>query len=89
MDCKSLKKLVIKVEYYEKSENDIAKTDVIEFNPDGIAEISEIDADPTKAIVLALQIALKLKRFDTEDKGDFKIQSKSMQGSLDVSEWKG
>lgn len=85
-----VEKVLVKIQHF----SDEALTapdlldDSLEFKGEGLEMLKEIHPDPKKAIILALQIATKLKRFDTDSHGNFTVQSQRMKGKFEVREWK-
>ncbi len=79
----------IEIKYFtEETAKDPFQTDSIKFTNEGLKSLKEICSDPTNAIVLAVQLALKLKRFDAAAAGDFTIETKNKKGDLKVPDWK-
>ena len=87
------KKIKVEIKYYANEDDDVEKatpvhTDSIVFQDEGLASLKEIHPNPTNAIVMAIQLALRLRRFDANARGDFKIESRYKKGNLDIPEWK-
>ena len=82
----------IVIKYFKTEEEAMADrahdTDIVEFKHETLSALKEIHPNPTKAIVMALQMALKLRRFDERSSGTFFIQSENRKGEFDVPEWK-
>lgn len=84
------KKVKLEIQYFsDETAANPQHTDSITFKNEGLESLKEIHSNPTKAIMMALQLALKLKRFDPNSKGVFKIESKEKKkGDLEIPEWK-
>jgi hypothetical protein len=82
----TINRVVINIQSFNQSGK--VGEDILEFTDEGLDALKEIDEDPKKAVFIALQIAVKMKRFDTDSRGSFTLQSQRMKGKFEVPEWR-
>ncbi len=83
----SMTKVVITIQSFDQNDRRIAE-EKLEFTDEGLVALREIDEDPKKAVFLALQIAIKMKRFDESATGSYELSSQKMKGKFEIPEWR-
>jgi hypothetical protein len=83
-DSNNWKKVKIEISYLNEDENKPVHIDTIQFKDKGLESLKEIDSNPTKAIVLALQVALKLKRSNLSSQERSPNQNEKVTNQVEI-----
>lgn len=79
-----VRRMITKVEVIIKThQNSTIKKETLEFTDEGLAMLLKIDETPKDAILIALQLAHKLRDYGPS----FAVQSKRYSGDIKISGW--